>query len=281
MRKKSTVDFIAELNEANPLIEVLGNYVNSRTKIRVKGIECGHVWDSRPYDLLKGHECPVCRYVNNSERTKMSNEQFVEKLRIINPSIEPLDEYVTSQKAITVRCKICQYVWTVKPNTLLNGIGCANCAGIRKKTSEEFVEKLNLINPAIEVLGKYDGQRSKIHVRCKNCGYEWNPTAKALLIGRSCPECNKAGTSFMEQFILAAFRKELGEEQVISRERDTVGVELDIFIPSKAVAIEPGSWYWHKDLLKKDAEKRDQCKKMGIRIVTIYDTYPNTKKKAF
>lgn len=281
MRKKTHEQFIDEIKKANPSIIVLSNYVNSRTKIKVQGKNCGHIWETRPYDLLNGHGCPECRYINNSERTRYSNDQFLKQLENINPNIQPLDEYVTSQKHIRVRCKVCQFEWRVKPNTLLNGSGCANCAGLKKKTTEEFINELRNINPSIDVLGEYKGQRSTILVKCKNCKHEWKPTAKSLLIGRSCPECNKVGTSFMEQFILSAFRKELGNELVINRDREAIDYELDIYIPSKSLAIEPGSWYWHNSTFRKDTEKRKQCKEKGIRIITIYDTYPIEKEKPF
>ena len=281
MKKLTHNEFVDRLNSLNPFVEIQTEYINQRTKITVKGKECGHVWDARPYDLLKGHYCPKCRYVNNGKKSRCTNDVFLENLKAINPYIEPLEAYVTSQMPIKVRCCVCHYVWTVKPNTLLNGSGCSNCAGLRKKTTDEFIYALQKTNSSIEVTGTYTGNRNRIDVKCKKCGYIWNPTAKSLLNGHGCPECIKTGTSFMEQFILCAFKKILGNEAVINRDRKTLGVELDIFIPSKSLAFEPGSWFWHKKLLKKDEEKRLKGKKNGIRVITIYDTFPTGEKNPF
>ena len=281
MKRLTTTEFVERLGLKNPDIEVLGEYKNQRTKIKVKCKECGHEWLGNPSDLLSGHGCPKCRYVNNSKRSRMSHDVFIERLNQINPHIIALDQYVNSQTAIKVRCERCQYVWMVKPNTLLNGIGCANCAGLKKKTTAEFMKAIRKINPTIEVLGEYAGNRSRIKVKCQICGHIWKPTGKALLNGRGCPQCSKAGTSFMEQFILAACKKVLGDDAVISRDRDTLGIELDIYIPSKALAIEPGSWFWHKSTFEGDIEKRTQAKAKGIRIITIYDTFPKTEKVPF
>lgn len=281
MKKITTEEFIARLHIANPLVEVQADYVNQRTKIKVKGTECGHIWKARPYDLLNGHGCPQCRYINNSQKSRSTNEVFLEKIGKINPNIEPLDKYITSQTPISVRCTICQYTWKAKPNTLLNGNGCANCAGLKKKTTDEFVTELRSTNSSIEVLGAYCSNRHRIHVRCKNCDFEWNPTAKSLLNGRGCPECAKTGTSFMEQFLLSAFQTILGEEAVISRDRKTLGKELDIYIPQLSLAIEPGSWFWHKNLVKEDSEKRSLGNKNHIRIITIYDSFPSNEKQPF
>ena len=272
----TTNEFIERLSLEKPNIEVIGEYQNRRTKIQVKCKECGHEWLGNPGDLLSGHGCPKCRYINNSKRSRMSHEVFIERLNQINPNICVLDRYVTSQQALAVRCELCQYEWMVKPNTLLNRIGCANCAGLKKKTTNEFIEALRKINPTIEVLEEYAGNRSRVKVKCQICGHIWTPTGKALLKGNGCPQCSKAGTSFMEQFILAACKKVLGDDAVISRDRETLGIELDIYIPSKALAIEPGSWFWHENTFAGDIEKRSRAKAKGIRVITVYDTFPVT-----
>ena len=281
MKRLTTQEFIERLNIANPNVEIIGEYLNQRTKIHVTCKECRHEWLGNPSDLLSGHGCPKCRYINNSKRSRMSHEMFIERLGQINPHIIVLDQYVTSQEALTVKCELCQYTWKVKPNTLLNGSGCANCAGLKKKTTNEFVEALRKINPTIEVQGEYTGNRSCVKVKCQMCGHTWAPTGKALLNGRGCPQCSKAGTSFMEQFILAACKKVLGDDAVISRDRETLGIELDIYIPSKSLAIEPGSWFWHENTFVGDIEKRSRAKTKGIRIITVYDTFPATEKVPF
>ena len=281
MRKLTTEEFIERLHVINPSIKVIGKYINTRTKILVKCIKCSFEWEGNPSDLLSGHGCSRCRNINTGNRCRKSNNDFVNEMKLINPNIEIIEPYVTSQKPIAVKCRVCKNEWIVKPNTLLNGIGCAKCAGLKKKTTQEIKNELKIKNSTIEVLGDYNGNRSRILVRCKNCGYEWKPTAKSLLIGRGCPECVKNGTSFMEQFILSVFVCLLGKESVINRDRNALGVELDIYIPSKSFAIEPGSWFWHKENIEKDIEKRTKAIQSGIRIITIYDSFPLDEKIPF
>ena len=97
MKRLTTQEFIERLNIANPNVKVIGEYLNWRTKIHVKGKKCGHEWLGNPSDLLSGHGCPKCRYINNSKRTRMSHEIFIERLGQVNPHIIVLDQYVTSQ----------------------------------------------------------------------------------------------------------------------------------------------------------------------------------------
>lgn len=52
--------------------EVLGDYINNRTKIKVKHNKCGHVWEVIPKDLLRDKRCPNC--------IKSKGEAFISEL---------------------------------------------------------------------------------------------------------------------------------------------------------------------------------------------------------
>lgn len=111
---------------------------------------------------------------------------------------------------------------------------------------------------------------------CKECGYEYEITPHDVLSHRGCPNCHRACTSFFEQFIYHTCIYLLGETKVTSMDRIAIGYELDIYIPELKVAIEPGSWYWHKNLVIRDREKQILCKEKGIRLVTLYDHYDDS-----
>ena len=85
----------------------------------------------------------------------------------------------------------------------------------------------------------------------------------------------------MEQFIFHSFAELLGESNVKSRNRSAIGMELDIYIPNYKLAIEPGSWAFHKNSIKRDNEKRIMCRKKGIRLITVYDSFPPGASKPF
>lgn len=59
----------------------------------------------------------------------------------------------------------------------------------RNKTPEQFSEEIKEVNPSIELIGKYTASIDRIRVRCKTCGYEWEPVAAELSRGRGCPRC--------------------------------------------------------------------------------------------
>ena len=62
-----------------------------------------------------------------------------------------------------------------------------------KKTHEQYLEEVQLLDDDIEVIGKYVGAHKHIAHRCKICGYgnngEWTPAPTDILSGHGCPVC--------------------------------------------------------------------------------------------
>lgn len=168
-------------------IEILGTYINTRTKIKCKCKIDGYEWSPRPNDLLRGHGCPKC-----GGTAKLTHEEFMEKFNKQNThakDIEILGTYINNHTKILCRCKIDGYEWTPVADSLLQGCGCPKCVGTAKLTQKEFINKLHQINPNIEVLGTYVNAQTKINCRCKIDGYKWEAKPGNLLNGHGCPQC--------------------------------------------------------------------------------------------
>ena len=216
--------------------------------------------------------------------TIMTHNEFVIKISKINPDIEIIGKYTKAIERVKVRCRKCGNIWTPKAYSLTQGKGCPHCSAIKGakinhgktgvKSKDDFIKQLKTIDDLIEVCGEYQNTHTNISCRCLRCGYTWSPKPYSLLQGHGCPKCAKSGTSFMEQFLLLSFRSALGNHEVLSRDRTTIGMELDIYIPKLKIAIEPGNWNLHKKNLSRDKEKRVRCSNLGITLYTIYDVYP-------
>ena len=63
-----------------------------------------------------------------------------------------------------------------------------------QKSEEQFLSDLYAIDKNIIVLGKYVNCKTKILVKCKIDGFEWDVTPDNLLQGRGCPICNHRRT---------------------------------------------------------------------------------------
>ncbi len=141
-----------------------------------------------------------------------------------------------------------------------------------------------LVRSLLRLLLLYKGTNKEISCKCNVCGNEWRTKLHYLLTGLGCPTCSHSSTSYIEQFLLISFRHVLGEEEVLSRNRTEIGKELDIYIPKYQLAIEPGSWQFHKEKTSTDKLKSELCSEKHIRLITVYYDYDgdvNDEKDTF
>lgn len=125
---------------------------------------------------------------------KVTHEIFLQRLSVKNPDIEALEKYKGSRVKILCRCKVCGHGWPVRPENLMAGQGCPNCAIKRnsdrqRKTQSEFVVELSVKNPTVDVLEPYKNANTKIQFRCRVCQHEWPAKPSHVLNGHGCPVC--------------------------------------------------------------------------------------------
>lgn len=123
---------------------------------------------------------------------KISNEQFVEQLNLVRPTIIPLSEYHGVDNKIKCKCSVCNDEFETTPYVLLHGKsgnGCRKCAGTKKKTHEEYIQELSNKGILVDVIEKYNGYNHKILHKCKKCEYEWKAKPSNILYGNLCPVC--------------------------------------------------------------------------------------------
>ena len=183
-------EFVAKMQSINSDIIVTSKYQNYKTRITVKNKICNHIWETTPDNLLKGNNCPICSRLSQ----RKTHEQFIQELSIVHPNIIVLNKYTTAKTKIECLCAVDGYRWDTKATNLLSGYGCPVCGskrtGLKKrKTNEQFVLEMSLINPDIELLEPYTTCHSKIKCKCKLDGYEWYGMPSNLLRKEGCPLC--------------------------------------------------------------------------------------------
>lgn len=199
-KRKTQEEYIKEVSERNPYVEVLGEYINSNTKILHRCKNCGNEWLQKPAHILAGHGCKKCANRNLVKERTFSNDEFFEKLQSVNNLIKPLEKYMGMNNKIKFKCLKDDYIWSAIPSSILQGHGCPRCAGNERYTQERFIEKVNNLNPNIIILGEYIRADKSIRCQCRTCNNIWNPVANTLLQGIGCPKCNK-GIRTTEQYI--------------------------------------------------------------------------------
>lgn len=119
---------------------VLGDYKNNRTKIKVKHIVCGTVFDVLPSNILAGHGCNVCAQKVRDNKRKLSNAEFVSRVKsLVGDEYVFLDPYRNNaHELLRVKHNKCGCIYKVRPyNFIYNNRRCPVC---KSSIGESYVK---------------------------------------------------------------------------------------------------------------------------------------------
>jgi hypothetical protein len=191
-------EYINYIKDINPNIEIISKFQAMCESIECRCLIDGYEWTTEARNPYRGHGCPKCAHRKRGLSYRTDNKAFVDRLKIVNPYVEPIDEYITSLIPIKCKCLICGEYFLGIPRNLLQGrihIECAriNSGNKTRKSHNQFLKEMILANPNIEVLGQYKGADKKINCRCRVCGHEWSPFANHIVkLGVGCPKCSES-----------------------------------------------------------------------------------------
>lgn len=291
-RVKTQSDFIQEVSQINPDIEITGNYINAYTTItyicKKHNVEC----NGSPTHILSGKTgCLKC-IAEKRTKVRKSHEKFVTEIKAINSNIEILSEYQTSQDKIAVKCLKCGFIWEPVAGSLMSGCGCPKCVG-RHKTTDEFVNEIQNYNDKIEIIGEYIDSQHKVKCKCKKCFYEWYAMPNNLKI-TGCPKCRM---SHGERKIFNILTKMNIPFETQKKYDDLIGLKghklsYDFYLPDHNILIEYQGQYHDGTVItrkqtsqeysrqkERDSMKREYAKSHNIELLEIwYWDYPNIEQ---
>ena len=288
-KRKTTDQYIQELDKLNPTIECCEEYINARTPILHKCKICAHEWKASPGHVLNGTGCPPCNYKRGWKKNTISHEQFIKNVADrINPYVEIVGRYANAHTKLECKCLLCGKTLWITPGNLYNGRGCASCMNRLNnpnKTHEQFIKELFSVNPSIKILSDYVGAREYIKCQCLKCGYQWNAIPTNLLREHGCPKCliySKGEDSIRK--VLESYRIEYNAHKNFS---DLIGLNggllsYDFYLPSYNLLIEfQGAQHEYsveyfggekqfEQQIEHDRRKREYAKQHGIKLLEIW-----------
>lgn len=129
--------FKEKVNElVNTEYTVLGSYINSQTKIKIRHNKCGNVYMVKPNTFINGSRCPKC-----FRSVPYTNKEFREKIfKLVGNKYSVLGDYVNSNTKIKMKHNICGYEYYVLPQNFFRGNRCPICSyELKRSLPEEIV----------------------------------------------------------------------------------------------------------------------------------------------
>lgn len=193
-RAKTHEEYVEEVRNVNPSIEVLDRYVDSYTPINHYCAIHSHIWLATPTNILLGKGCSKCGIEKLKAFHIKDHNTYVREISYVNPTIEVIDKYVGSKTKIKHHCLIHDVYWDIAPSNVLKGCGCPQClrdkiANAHSFTTEKYKEMLTEKNPNIIVLEDYVNINTPISHKCTIHDVEWSTTPASVLQGCGCPQC--------------------------------------------------------------------------------------------
>lgn len=153
MAMKTNEEYIKELANVNPNIEVIGKYIGAHKKILHKCKICGNEWLNPPHNALRNEGCPVCSHRVIGSPPNYKNSIWASEYRKIaeyyNVSEEQMKTIMPmSTKEIDIICPICGNEIRGKAvNLFRRKMSCHRCSdGISysEKFMASLLEQLNI-----------------------------------------------------------------------------------------------------------------------------------------
>ena len=130
---------------------------------------------------------------------KKTHEEFINEFKnknVHSTDLEILSKYEGKYTKMSVRCLLCNNIFTVRADHLMSISACPKCTQeIKNKnqtlTHEEFINRVSKDNN-FEYLTEYKNMRTKMKVKCLDCGSIFETSPQCIGRGTKCPYCTKS-----------------------------------------------------------------------------------------
>lgn len=236
--KLSTTEYISQMKNINPDIEITGEYTGNGNRVNCKCRICNYEWTPFASAIKSGHGCPNCKAIKD----RLTHEEFVERCNETNPNFEILGTYITHTTPIEVKCKQCGDIINTLAGYVIRGCNVCRKCYIQSlyKTNDEFLQEIKSTRTDIIPLEEYKGAYTKIKFQCTKCNHIWKTTPVQILSGCGCPKLHQSRGEKKIAFILDKFNIDYEEQKRFSDLKSSSGRHLsyDFYIPSLNLLIE-------------------------------------------
>lgn len=114
---------VKKVIESNAGYVMVGNYVNSKRKIKIKHTECGNIYEASLQDFKRGHRCSYC-YKTKRKTNKDIDLYLKDKTK---KEYDRMSEYVNNHEYLIMKHNICGHEYKVRWTNFISGVRCPKC----------------------------------------------------------------------------------------------------------------------------------------------------------
>lgn len=104
--------------------ELLSEYVNAKTKVKIQHKVCGKIYEVFPFAFVnQGQRCKDC-FIKN----RLDSAQFTKSLAETNGEYSCISEYNGRKTKVTIKHNKCGHEFEMAPNNFIAGSRCPKCA---------------------------------------------------------------------------------------------------------------------------------------------------------
>lgn len=280
-KRKTHEDFIKQMKEKHPNIEVVSQYRSMNDKVSLRCKIDGTEWEPYAHTILSEViGCPTCwkKAFNRKDYDGIMqdiNEKF--------PKIQSLSKFKNASEKGKFKCLECGYEWETKPTVLINRskYGCPRCCGKARVTEEEMIARVKETNPRVEYISGYTFMDERATFKCKLCGNIWDTRIYSILTGCGCPKCNMSHAEIQIEKYLDSVNVRFEEQKVFEDCKNVKVLPFDFYLPDYNILIEAmGEQHYRsveffggekkfERVQKNDRIKKKYCKDNNIKLIEI------------
>lgn len=175
-KKLTNAEYLAKIQGRG--VTPLEEYRGTMKKIMHRFDDCGHSYPIHPNAIIYGRNCGICH--------KKTNEDYDKQIKHL-PVIR-LEDYAGDSVKILHKFIECGHEALVIPSGIIQGSGCLECCGRKRKTNSVYDEQIK--GMGISRIGDYVSNSVKILHKHHDCGHIVLARPNDILRGYGCGECN-------------------------------------------------------------------------------------------
>lgn len=218
---------------------------------------------------LKGHGCAKCKGVGK----KTAEDFLAEAVKVHGGTFDYTNTVFSGwTKKVTIRCRVHGEFSQGARNHIRTTVCCPVCEG-EKLGRERTVDPTAKLEAMGFIVARAGKSHDKATVVCEKHG-EFSARPQDLYNGSKCPKCAVRKSSGEKE--LLGFIKGLFDGGVIAGDRTLIGPkEVDVYVPSKAIAVEYNGLWFHgdnfPDARMKHLRKTKAAEAKGVRLIHVFE----------